>query len=108
VEAAGGRAEILVDGGVRRGTDVVKAVGLGARACLIGRPYAWALAAGGQSGVSRLLDIFQTEIELAMAFSGCATIGDIDSTIVRMRGAGPTGQESSVTSGGFEVDGASR
>jgi isopentenyl diphosphate isomerase/L-lactate dehydrogenase-like FMN-dependent dehydrogenase len=106
VEAARGRAEILVDGGVRRGTDVIKAVGLGARACLIGRPYAWALAAGGQSGVSRLLDIFQTEIELAMAFSGCAAVSDIDSTVVRMRGAGLADRDISRTAEGVEVDGA--
>lgn len=88
VDAANGRAEIFLDGGVRRGTDVVKALGLGARACLIGRPYAWALAAGGEAGVSRLLEILQMEIELAMAFSGCAAVRDIDATVVRMRGAG--------------------
>jgi isopentenyl diphosphate isomerase/L-lactate dehydrogenase-like FMN-dependent dehydrogenase len=85
VEAADGRAEVLVDGGIRRGTDVVKALGLGARACLVGRPYVWALAAGGEAGVDRLLEIFKTEIEIAMAFSGCATVADIDATVVRSR-----------------------
>jgi isopentenyl diphosphate isomerase/L-lactate dehydrogenase-like FMN-dependent dehydrogenase len=88
VQAANGRAEIFVDGGIRRGTDVVKALGLGARACLIGRPYVWALAAGGEAGVSHLLEIFQTEIELAMAFSGCAAVSDIDASMVRMRSVG--------------------
>jgi isopentenyl diphosphate isomerase/L-lactate dehydrogenase-like FMN-dependent dehydrogenase len=87
VEAANGRAEVFVDGGIRRGTDVVKALGLGARACLIGRPYAWALAAGGEAGVSQLLEILQTEIEHALAFSGCATLGDIDASVVRLRAA---------------------
>jgi isopentenyl diphosphate isomerase/L-lactate dehydrogenase-like FMN-dependent dehydrogenase len=85
VEAANGRVEVYLDGGVRRGTDVVKALGLGARACLIGRPYVWALASGGEAGVDHLLRIFQTEIELAMAFSGCATVSDIDATVVRVR-----------------------
>jgi isopentenyl diphosphate isomerase/L-lactate dehydrogenase-like FMN-dependent dehydrogenase len=104
LEAAGGRAEILVDGGVRRGIDVIKALGLGARACLIGRPYAWALAAGGEAGVRHLLDIFQMEIELAMAFSGCVAVSDIDCTIVGMRGTGPAGQDISAIPEGFEVD----
>jgi len=85
VEAADGRIEVLVDGGIRRGTDVVKALGLGARACLIGRPYVWALAAGGEDGVSRLLRMLQTEVELAMAFCGCPTIADIDTTVVRVQ-----------------------
>jgi isopentenyl diphosphate isomerase/L-lactate dehydrogenase-like FMN-dependent dehydrogenase len=85
VEAADGRVEVLVDGGIRRGTDVVKALGLGARACLIGRPYVWALAGGGEAGVDHLLRILQNEIELAMAFCGCATVSDIDATLVRAR-----------------------
>jgi isopentenyl diphosphate isomerase/L-lactate dehydrogenase-like FMN-dependent dehydrogenase len=85
VEAANGRVEVYVDGGFRRGTDVVKAVGLGARACLIGRPYVFALASGGEAGVDHLLTIFRAEIEAAMAFSGCPTLGDIDPTVVRMR-----------------------
>jgi isopentenyl diphosphate isomerase/L-lactate dehydrogenase-like FMN-dependent dehydrogenase len=83
---AAGSAEVFVDGGIRRGTDVVKALGLGARACLIGRPYVWALGGGGEAGVDRLLDILREEIELAMAFSGCATVADIDASVVRLRG----------------------
>jgi isopentenyl diphosphate isomerase/L-lactate dehydrogenase-like FMN-dependent dehydrogenase len=85
VEAANGRVEVFVDGGIRRGTDVIKALGLGARACLVGRPYVWALASGGQAGVEHLLRMFQEEIEAAMAFSGCATVADIDTTVVRKR-----------------------
>jgi isopentenyl diphosphate isomerase/L-lactate dehydrogenase-like FMN-dependent dehydrogenase len=85
VEAANGRVEVFVDGGIRRGTDVIKAVGLGARACLVGRPYVWALASGGEAGVEHLLRMFQDEIESAMALSGCPTLADIDTTVVRMR-----------------------
>lgn len=107
VEAAGGRVEIFVDGGIRRGTDVLKALGLGARACLIGRPYTWALAAGGEPGVSRLLEMLQAEIELAMAFSGCAAVGDIDSTVVRTRASGPARRHDSAVGQEFEVDGVS-
>lgn len=84
IEAAGS-AEVFVDGGIRRGTDVIKALGLGARACLIGRPYVWALGGGGEAGVDRLLEILREEIELAMAFSGCATVSDIDASVVRLR-----------------------
>jgi isopentenyl diphosphate isomerase/L-lactate dehydrogenase-like FMN-dependent dehydrogenase len=91
VEAADGRVEVFVDGGIRRGTDVIKALGLGARACLIGRPYVWALAGGGEAGVDHLLRILQTEIEHTMAFAGCATVSDVDATVVKMRGvASPT------------------
>ena len=81
VRAADGRAEIFVDGGVRRGVDVVKALALGAQACLIGRPYMYGLAAGGQSGVSRVLEILRLELEKAMGLAGCATVADIDRSI---------------------------
>jgi isopentenyl diphosphate isomerase/L-lactate dehydrogenase-like FMN-dependent dehydrogenase len=87
VDAVDGRVEVFVDGGIRRGTDVVKALGLGARACLVGRPYVFALASGGERGVDRLLQMMTTEIELAMAYCGCPTIADIDRTIVRPRAA---------------------
>ena len=70
-EAVDGRVEVYVDGGVRRGTDVVTAVALGARAVLIGRPVVWALAAGGEAGVTRLLELLRGEIELALALLGC-------------------------------------
>lgn len=86
VEAVGGRAEIFVDGGIRRGTDVVKALALGARACLIGRPYLFGLAVGGQAGVARVLEILRAEIEQTMALVGCATVGDIDRSLVYLSG----------------------
>lgn len=75
--AVGGRAEVLVDGGVRRGTDVIKAVALGAKAVLIGRPVLWGLAAGGREGLSSLLELLQQEIDLAMALCGCPTMADV-------------------------------
>src|SRR4051812_5605878 len=73
VEAVDGRVEVYVDGGVRRGTDAVTAVALGARAVLIGRPVVWALAAAGEDGVARLLTLLRDEIELALALLGCPT-----------------------------------
>src|SRR5262249_52201486 len=71
VEAVGGRAEVLVDGGVRRGSDIVKALCLGAKAVLIGRAYAYGLAAGGQAGVARALEILKADFERTMRLLGC-------------------------------------
>jgi 4-hydroxymandelate oxidase len=72
-----GRAPILLDGGVRRGTDVFKALALGARAVLIGRAYLWGLAADGESGVLRVLEMLRTELELTMALAGASTVDGI-------------------------------
>jgi 4-hydroxymandelate oxidase len=83
VDAVAGRAEVLMDGGVRRGTDVLKALALGARAVCIGRPYLWALAAAGEAGVNDVLRILRDELTLAMALSGRATIDAIDRSLVR-------------------------
>jgi 4-hydroxymandelate oxidase len=77
VAAVAGRCEVWVDGGVRRGLDVVTALALGARGVLIGRPVMWALAAGGEAGVARALAILQEEVELALALLGCPTVGDV-------------------------------
>jgi L-lactate dehydrogenase (cytochrome) len=74
--------EVLLDGGVRRGIDVARALALGARAVLIGRPYWWGLAAGGQAGVSDVLDIYRTELDTAMALCGRPTVGSIDRNLV--------------------------
>jgi len=73
VEAVGDRAEILIDGGVRRGTDVVKALALGARAVLVGRPVLWGLAVAGEDGVRRVLELLGTEVALALQLLGCAS-----------------------------------
>lgn len=77
VAAVDGKAEVLLDGGVRRGTDVLKALALGAKAVLIGRPYAWALAAGGEDGVRQVLQLFRAELANAMTAAGCARVGDV-------------------------------
>jgi isopentenyl diphosphate isomerase/L-lactate dehydrogenase-like FMN-dependent dehydrogenase len=71
VEAVAGRVEVLVDGGVRRGSDVVTALALGARAVLIGRPTLWGLAAGGEAGARRVLELLREEVELALTLLGC-------------------------------------
>ena len=73
VEAVAGAAEVLMDGGVRRGTDVLRALALGARACLVGRPALWALAAAGEEGVRHVLELLRDEIELGLALLGCAS-----------------------------------
>lgn len=82
VAATRGRANVFIDGGIRRGTDVVKALALGATACFIGRPYLYGLAAAGETGVTRVLEVLRGEIDLTMALLGCRTIADIDLTLV--------------------------
>jgi isopentenyl diphosphate isomerase/L-lactate dehydrogenase-like FMN-dependent dehydrogenase len=77
VEAASGRAEILLDGGIRRGTDVVKALALGAQAVLVGRPVLWGLAVDGEAGVRRVLELLRDEVALALTLLGCASPGAI-------------------------------
>jgi isopentenyl diphosphate isomerase/L-lactate dehydrogenase-like FMN-dependent dehydrogenase len=77
VEAVDGRAEVLVDGGIRRGADVVKALALGARAALAGRAVLWGLAAGGEEGVRHVLELLRDEIELGLALCGCASPADV-------------------------------
>jgi isopentenyl diphosphate isomerase/L-lactate dehydrogenase-like FMN-dependent dehydrogenase len=73
VSAVSGRCLVLMDGGVRRGTDVVTALALGARAVLVGRPVLWALAVAGEEGVRRVLELFRAELELALTLLGCPT-----------------------------------
>lgn len=82
VDAIGGQAEIIVDGGIRRGLDVLKAIALGATACMVGRPYIYGLAAEGQLGVERALDILKEELERNMMLMGVTKIADIDSSFV--------------------------
>lgn len=77
IEAVDGRVPVLMDGGVRRGTDILKALALGAHAVLVGRPTVWGLAAGGEEGVLGVLRILRDELQNAMALSGCATVQDI-------------------------------
>jgi 4-hydroxymandelate oxidase len=82
-DAVGGRAEVYVDGGVRRAPDVVKALALGARAVLVGRPSLWALATGGADGVTALLRWFEAELRRAMALCGTGTVEAIERGLVR-------------------------
>jgi len=81
--ALDGRIEVLIDGGIRRGTDVVKALAFGARAVLIGRPILWGLAVAGEQGVRRVLEILRHELDVAMALAGCRCIDEIDIDLVR-------------------------
>jgi 4-hydroxymandelate oxidase len=81
-EKVAGRIPVLVDGGIRRGTDVLKALALGASAVLIGRPYLYGLAAAGAEGVSRVINILRNELEVAMALTGRPTISSIDRSVL--------------------------
>jgi L-lactate dehydrogenase (cytochrome) len=82
IDAVGGRAEVLMDGGIRRGSDVVKALALGARAVLIGRAYAWAVGAAGGPGVARAIEILRSDITRTMRLLGCGAIRDLDASYV--------------------------
>jgi (S)-2-hydroxy-acid oxidase len=84
VRAVGGKIPVLIDGGVRRGTDIFKALALGAQAVLIGRPILYGLAAKGEYGVRRVIEMLKDELELTMALSGCPTLKDITRSHVRM------------------------
>jgi isopentenyl diphosphate isomerase/L-lactate dehydrogenase-like FMN-dependent dehydrogenase len=77
-QAVGDRLEVLLDGGVRRGVDVVKALALGARAVLVGRPVMWGLAVAGEAGVRRVLEIFRHEISIALSLLGCSSPAAVD------------------------------
>jgi L-lactate dehydrogenase (cytochrome) len=80
IAAVGDRTEVLVDGGIRRGSDVVKALCLGARAVLVGRAYAWALAAAGEPGVSRAIEILRADIVRTLRLLGCPSTADLDAS----------------------------
>jgi isopentenyl diphosphate isomerase/L-lactate dehydrogenase-like FMN-dependent dehydrogenase len=89
VDEVGGDGEVLVDGGVRRGTDVVTALALGARAVLAGRAPLWGLAAGGETGARRVLEILREEIELALCLCGCPSPAAVErSHVARAPAAG--------------------
>lgn len=83
VEAVAGNAPVLIDGGIRRGTDVLKALALGARAVLVGRPILWGLATGGANGVAGVLTLLQRELDLAMALAGCASLDDLTPDLIQ-------------------------
>ncbi|MFZ4682654.1 MAG: alpha-hydroxy acid oxidase, partial [Terrimicrobiaceae bacterium] len=83
VEAVQDRLPVLIDGGIRRGTDVLKAVALGAKAVLVGRPVLWGLSVGGAEGVTTALEMLRLELELAMALSGCSSLAELTPYLIR-------------------------
>lgn len=85
VDAAAGRIPVLVDGGFRRGTDILKALAMGATAVGIARPYLWGMTCYGPDGVARVLELLKTELALDMGMSGVARIADIDASLIRWR-----------------------
>jgi isopentenyl diphosphate isomerase/L-lactate dehydrogenase-like FMN-dependent dehydrogenase len=84
LEAVNGRVEVFVDGGIRRGADIVKAICMGAKAVLIGRAYGYGLAAGGQAGVARAIAILKADIERTLVLLGCASISQLDRSYVQL------------------------
>jgi L-lactate dehydrogenase (cytochrome) len=84
IEAVNGEAEVFVDGGIRRGADVVKAICMGAKAVLIGRAYGYGLAAGGHAGVARAIAILKADIERTLVLLGCASIRELDRSYVQL------------------------
>jgi L-lactate dehydrogenase (cytochrome) len=86
VAAVDGRAEVLVDSGIRRGTDVVKALCLGARAVLCGRAYAYGLAAAGEAGVTRALEILRADLDRTLKLLGCNSVRDLNRSYVNVPG----------------------
>jgi 4-hydroxymandelate oxidase len=89
VEAVAGRAEVLIDGGVRRGTDILKALALGARAVLIGRPIHWGLAVGGEEGVRHVLELLGAELALDLMLCGAASPSEVDRSLIVPAGVEP-------------------
>ena len=85
VDAVGDRVEVLVDSGFRRGTDIIKALALGARGVLIGKAYLYGLGAGGEAGVARVIEILKGELERNMTLMGLRSIDEITSDCVRWR-----------------------
>ena len=98
VAAVRGQVDVLMDGGIRRGSDIVKALCLGARAVLVGRAYAWGLGAAGGPGVARAIEILRTDLIRTMTLLGCASVADLDRSFVEtprewsVTGAGERGQ----------------
>ncbi|HEX4060246.1 MAG TPA: alpha-hydroxy acid oxidase [Streptosporangiaceae bacterium] len=87
-DAVAGQAEVYLDGGIRRGADIVKALALGARACLTGRALGYGLGVAGQAGVRRAVEILHTELRTTLALAGCPSVDDLDPSWVQARGPG--------------------
>jgi L-lactate dehydrogenase (cytochrome) len=84
VEAVKGRIEVLMDGGIRRGTDIAKAICMGARAVLCGRAYAYGLAAAGEAGVDRAIEILRVDLERTLRLLGCPSVAALDRSYVNV------------------------
>jgi isopentenyl diphosphate isomerase/L-lactate dehydrogenase-like FMN-dependent dehydrogenase len=84
VAAVNGQVEVLMDGGIRRGSDIVKAICLGARSVLCGRAYAYGLAAAGEAGVTRALEILRADLERTLRLLGCPSVAELDRTYVNV------------------------
>jgi L-lactate dehydrogenase (cytochrome)/(S)-mandelate dehydrogenase len=82
IAAVDGRIPVLIDGGIRRGGDVVKALALGAKACLVGRPQLWGLAVAGEAGVAHMIEIYRREIDRVMGLCGLSHLADINRDIL--------------------------
>ena len=93
VQAVQGKAPVLVDGGIRRGTDVLKAMALGASAVLVGRPAVWGLANAGAAGVAHVLRLLRDELEVAMALTGCATLAEATPALLEGQDGAPSGRD---------------
>jgi L-lactate dehydrogenase (cytochrome) len=86
VAAVGSQTEVLMDGGIRRGSDIVKALCLGARAVLVGRAYAYGLAAGGYAGVARAIEILRADVERTLRLLGCPSVAELDESYIEYPG----------------------
>ena len=84
MKAVHGQTEILMDGGIRRGTDILKALCLGARAVLCGRAYAYGLAAAGEAGVNRAIEILRTDLDRSLRLLGCASVTELDRSYIHV------------------------
>jgi 4-hydroxymandelate oxidase len=85
-DAAGDRLEVLMDGGIRRGTDVLIALALGARAVLLGRPVLWGLAVAGEAGAAQVLTLLRDEVDLALALAGCTSPAEVSDSLIARSG----------------------
>jgi len=81
-DAVGGEIEVMFDGGIRTGQDVVRAVALGARSCMIGRAYVYGLGAAGEAGVRRAIEVLGTELDVTMALCGVKSVREIDRRVI--------------------------